>query len=114
MLIPSRFEPCGLTQLYAMRYGSIPVASAVGGLCDTIDEVHLLENVYESGSGYLFTPPSAQNLLASIKKATELYVHHAEQWQTLVTQVMSLDFSWSVSARAYVACYSKTLQEQKS
>jgi starch synthase len=108
MLIPSRFEPCGLTQLYAMRYGSVPVASAVGGLRDTIIEVEHDESGYRTGTGFLFEAGSSTRLLEAIDRATHLFRAQPQEWIRLATHGMRLDFSWGASAAAYLDCYAQT------
>jgi len=96
-LMPSRYEPCGLAQMIAMRYGCIPIASAVGGLKDTI---------LHDETGFLVERPTAARLSTAIKKALALWTNRPF-WQTLQRNAMSQDFSWAASARQYFALYQR-------
>lgn len=93
-LMPSRYEPSGLNQMYSLKYGTIPVVHAVGGLNDTIDE----------GTGFKFSGPSGQALLAAVREASRAF-SQPEIWRTLMVRGMAKDFSWSRSAGAYSALY---------
>ena len=102
-LIPSRYEPCGLTQMYSLRYGTIPVVRATGGLEDTIQEY---DPVRGTGNGFKFQEYSSAALLASLRKA--LAVHkQKERWRLLVQRAMACDFSWEMSAREYFRLYQR-------
>lgn len=102
-LIPSRYEPCGLSQMISFKYGTIPVARRTGGLKDSILEFDPRTN---EGTGFTFEDYRPEALLAAVKKA--LTVHQRRSvWRQLVKKVMSLDFSWRVSAEEYVALYNK-------
>ncbi|MEW5900289.1 MAG: glycogen synthase GlgA [Acidobacteriota bacterium] len=107
-LIPSRYEPCGLTQMYSLRYGTIPVVRATGGLDDTIQEY---DPERKTGNGFKFEEYSAASLLASLQKATAAY-KQKERWRELIRRAMGCDFSWELSAREYLRLYQKlpTLQ----
>ncbi len=96
-LMPSRYEPCGLAQMIAMRYGCIPIASAVGGLKDTI---------LPHKTGFLIERPTAARLSTAIKRALALWADRP-LWQALQRNAMSQDFSWSASARQYFALYQR-------
>ncbi|MEK7534803.1 MAG: glycogen synthase [Patescibacteria group bacterium] len=96
-LMPSRFEPCGLGQLIAMRYGTLPVVNLTGGLADT---------VIDNQTGFVFTPLSAKNLLATIERATAV-LHDHPSWQTMQRTAMKQDFSWAKSAARYLEIYKK-------
>jgi len=102
-LIPSRYEPCGLTQMYSLRYGTVPVVRATGGLEDTIQEFNSETN---TGNGFKFQEYSASALLTSLQRAVSVY-RQKEKWQTLLTKAMSCDFSWDRSAREYLRLYEK-------
>lgn len=102
-LIPSRYEPCGLTQMYSLKYGTIPVVRATGGLDDTIQE---FDPARKNGNGFKFADYSTESLLAALKKAAEFY-HRKDDWNILVQNAMAADFSWERSAREYLALYSK-------
>lgn len=98
-LMPSRFEPCGLGQLIAMRYGAIPVVRHTGGLADTVKDV-----AEGNGNGFVFQNYTVAEMLVAIERAEESFYHRAE-WQNLMRHNMKLDFSWKVSARKYEEIY---------
>lgn len=107
-VMPSRFEPCGLNQLYSQRYGTPPIVHATGGLVDSV--VDCTPETLKDGtaSGFVFSGMSAGNLFAAIQRAVELYrdPHHRK---ALCKNCMSKDFSWETSAKAYLAVYRKVL-----
>ncbi len=104
-LMPSRYEPCGLNQIYSLKYGTVPVVRATGGLDDTIEEFDGTE-----GTGFKFSEYSATALLAVLRKALATY-RDKITWTRLQQNGMQKDFSWTVSAKAYSAIYVK-LQEE--
>jgi starch synthase len=103
-LMPSRFEPCGLNQMYSQRYGTPPLAHATGGLVDTI--VDCTEQTLDSGTatGFLFTELSARALVSAMERAMTYYRETA-LWRRLQRNGMARDFSWNESARRYAALY---------
>jgi starch synthase len=105
LLMPSRYEPCGLTQMYALRYGTIPIVRAVGGLRDTIEEFYLKTG---KGNGFVFNAYEAPDFLAAVKRGLALF-SQKEKWLTLMTNAMAIDFSWKQSARQYVELYQKLI-----
>ncbi|MBV9736408.1 MAG: glycogen synthase GlgA [Acidisphaera sp.] len=104
LLVPSRFEPCGLTQLCALRYGALPVVSRVGGLADTVIDAN--EAALEAGvaTGFVFSPPGPAPLQAAIGRAAALW-REGEQWARLQRNAMSADVGWTRPARRYAALY---------
>jgi len=108
-VMPSRFEPCGLNQLYSQRYGTPPIVHAIGGLADSV--LDCTEETLKDGSasGFTFGGMTAENLYAAIQRAVELY-RDPEKWQALRKNCMSKDFSWERSAEAYKAVYLKVLE----
>jgi len=104
-LMPSRFEPCGLGQMIAMRYGTVPVVHAVGGLKDTITNYELRITNYES-NGFLFKAMTTKALKTTLKKALDLFKDE-KAWQKLQQVGMSTDFSWNQSAQKYIKLYQK-------
>jgi len=100
-LIPSRYEPCGLTQMYSLRYGTIPVVRATGGLDDSIQE---FDPAHRSGNGFKFGPPTTAALLDSFRKALVLY-ENKDLWSRLIRNAMAADFSWERAARYYLELY---------
>ena len=109
MLFPARFEPCGLVQMEAMRYGTIPVARAVGGLADTIEDFNPRN---ESGVGFVFKDFDKWQLFAQIVRALEVYSHQ-NMWKGLVSRAMTKDFSWKTSAKRYLELYGKAIHFRK-
>ena len=99
-LMPSRYEPCGLGQMIAMRYGTIPVARRTGGISDTVED---------GATGFLFDEYSAASFMMSVKRTLGAYVN-GKAWQTLVENALSRDFSWERSAKAYVKIYGDVLR----
>lgn len=106
LLVPSRYEPCGLNQMYSLKYGTIPLVRTTGGLGDTIEE---FDEMKRTGTGFKFKEYSARAFLAKIKEATAVY-KNKDLWNTLIQNAMSKDFSWSVSAREYLWLYNKALK----
>jgi starch synthase len=100
VLVPSRFEPCGLVQLYAQRYGALPVAHAVGGIRDTVVDC---DSALETGTGFLFDEPTAAALVAATQRARAAY--DSPRWRGLVRRVMRLDRGWERPARRYEQIY---------
>jgi len=98
-LMPSRFEPCGLGQLIAMRYGAVPVVRHTGGLADTVKDV-----AETDGNGFVFQNYAASEMLEAMKRAEESFYHGVE-WQDLMRRNMKLDFSWKASASKYEEIY---------
>ena len=105
-LVPSRFEPCGLTQLYAMRYGAIPIVRATGGLVDTVVDTTPDTLAAGTASGFVFEAYDALALEHAVHRALEA---HADKhlWQGLVQRVMRQHWSWDSSARDYLAVYER-------
>lgn len=101
-LMPSKFEPCGLGQLIALRYGTIPVVRATGGLADTIID---FEPKTGAGNGFSFEPYSADAMMDTIRRALHVYRQQPELWQKLVRTALEQDFSWNRSAVEYQELY---------
>ena len=100
-LMPSQFEPCGLSQMIAMRYGSIPIVRETGGLKDSVEAF----NVYtDEGNGFSFTNYNAHEMLYTIERAVGYY-HNEKLWDGLVRRAMGTDFSWNQSAKVYLQLY---------
>lgn len=101
-LMPSLFEPCGLSQLMALRYGTIPIVRETGGLKDTVEPY----NEYESrGTGFSFTNYNAHEMLGTIRYAEHVYYDRKREWNKLTDRAMAADFSWNVSAKKYQEMY---------
>ena len=107
-LMPSRYEPCGLNQMYSLKYGTIPVVRATGGLDDTINE---FDPKTGNGNGFKFAKYSSQALIKEMKRALEVY-RSPELWLKLVKVCMREDFSWERSARRYEKIYQGSLAKK--
>ena len=108
MLVPSHFEPCGLNQLYAFRYGTIPVVRATGGLDDTVVDY---DEKTKTGTGFKFIDYTPAAMIACLRRAVATYRHNA-QWNELVGRVMGLDFGWPASARRYIELYDELVPKR--
>src|SRR5215469_14889492 len=104
ILVPSRFEPCGLTQLYALRYGALPLVRRVGGLADTVVDATATNLTEGIATGFAFDDDTPSALASAIGRATALF-REREIWRRMVRRAMTRDFSWTVAARQYTAVY---------
>ena len=109
-LMPSRYEPCGLNQLYSLRYGTVPIVRSTGGLADTVTDFNPDDN---SGAGFVFKKYSADQMMEALKRALAAY-QCVECWQRLMIQGMRQNWSWETSAQEYVKLYDILLQKRKS
>jgi starch synthase len=98
-LMPSRYEPCGLNQIYSMKYGTVPVVRATGGLDDTVEPFD-----GKAGTGFKFSEYVPEALLATIQRAVEVY-KQPKAWRQLMHNGMKKDFSWPNSAKQYLKIY---------
>ena len=101
-IVPSLFEPCGLTQMIAMRYGTLPIVRETGGLKDSVIPYNKFTG---EGNGFSFANYNAHELLYTIERAAALYAQDKETWASLRKQAMEKDFSWDASAREYLKLY---------
>jgi starch synthase len=101
-LMPSRYEPCGLTQMYALRYGTPPVATAAGGLRDTI-----IPWPADDATGFIFTNSDAGEFFQAIREAIGLWTDNPQNWQRMIRRAMSQAFTWEKSCREYIDVYRK-------
>ncbi|MBM4386178.1 MAG: glycogen synthase GlgA [Deltaproteobacteria bacterium] len=107
-LMPSRYEPCGLNQIYSLRYSTIPIVHATGGLDDTIADVR---SDRENGNGFKFEGYSADNLVKAVSDAVSFYRGEGKFWDSLRKRVARMDFSWTKSAKKYIDLYSRIVAE---
>ena len=110
ILIPSRFEPCGLTQLYGLRYGCIPVVAKVGGLADTVVDANYAATRAGVATGVIFDRPDRDALLKAVDRALRLY-ENRPIWSAMQTAAMKTDVSWSASAGLYAGLYRELTKE---
>lgn len=102
-LMPSRYEPCGLSQMIAMRYGCLPLVTAVGGLRDTVRDLE---------TGFVFQEAHSAALLRAIRRALRVYEQQPEHWQAMQRNAMRQEFSWEISARRYMDLYQEAKHSQ--
>jgi starch synthase len=107
-LMPSRFEPCGLTQMYAMRYGTIPIVRGTGGLADTVTDTTPAHLNNQTATGFIFVEEAPEELLRCVQRALLVY-RDRTTWQKLQFNGMSTDFSWHKRAQQYVNLYHNVL-----
>ncbi len=108
-LMPSRYEPCGLGQLIAMRYGTIPVARKTGGLADTVSDYEPLTG---NGTGFLFSDYTPSALQGCLNRALCVYVDKG-RWKKLILNAMEMDFSWKNSAKEYIELYKRVIKKKR-
>lgn len=108
-LMPSKYEPCGLNQLYSLKYGTVPVVRETGGLADTIENY---DPQTKKGTGFVFKDYNGTELLSALKRALELFKNKAV-WKGLMLQGMDKDYSWEASARKYIQLYNKAIAKRK-
>jgi len=107
-LMPSRYEPCGLNQIYSLKYGTVPVVRATGGLDDTIEEWNPEER---TGTGFKFEGYFAEDYLKSVQRALAVF-QDKDAWQTLMRNGMAQDYSWSKPSQEYVKVYEDVAQRR--
>lgn len=110
-LMPSRFEPCGLNQLYSLKYGTVPIVRSTGGLADTITDVRSYPITNGKANGFLFKEYNSDLLLATIIRALDSFKNKT-RWTKLMISGMSQDWSWDMSAREYIALYKKIVKRR--
>jgi starch synthase len=110
-VMPSRFEPCGLNQMYSQRYGTPPIVRLTGGLADSVVDYSEATLAAGSAGGFTFSELSGAGLLAALRRALAVF-HEPDKWRALQTNAMARDFSWRRSAERYIALYSAALHER--
>lgn len=111
-LMPSKFEPCGLGQMIAMHYGSLPIVRATGGLKDSVVDLADDGNNHETATGFVFDGFDSNLLLGQIKRALEIYQNDQVTWHRLVHNAMTADFSWAMSAQKYKELYQQIINQK--
>jgi starch synthase len=104
LLMPSRFEPCGLSQIIAMRFGTIPIVRKTGGLADTVRDGY---------TGFVFKDYDKGAFLWAIRRAVDVYYNQKDYWRKMQIRAMKKDFSWKASAKKYIWLYKKAIQNHK-
>lgn len=105
-LMPSLFEPCGLSQLIALRYGTVPIVRETGGLKDTVEAYNEFES---TGTGFSFANYNAHEMLGTINYAKSIYYNKKREWNKIIDRAMLMDFSWNSSALEYQALYDELI-----
>jgi len=111
LLVPSRYEPCGINQLYALKYGTVPIVRATGGLTDTVEQ---FDPEKDTGTGFRFSEPDPRVLTEITLTALSLFVENPEAWQRLMIRGMTRDFSWGRSAMEYLKLYQRAINVRKA
>lgn len=109
-LMPSQFEPCGLSQLMSLRYGTLPIVRETGGLKDTVEPYNEYE---DTGTGFSFANYNAHEMLATIRYAQSVYYDKKKCWNKMVERAMNMDFSWKNSAAQYEELYERLSPAEK-
>jgi starch synthase len=100
--MPSWYEPCGLNQMYSLRYGTVPIVRATGGLDDTVVD---LDDSPAEGTGFKFRHYTGEGLIGAVERAVQVFGTEPARWRGMQQRGMRCDFSWDVSAREYVKVY---------
>ena len=108
-IMPSRFEPCGLNQLYGLAYGTPPIVNATGGLADSVVDTNIITFKNKTANGFVISEASSTSLLSCIKQALNIFNNDAKAWQQIQKNGMRLNLSWDKSALEYLAEYQKLL-----
>lgn len=111
--MPSRFEPCGLNQMYSLAYGTVPIVHTVGGLADSIVDASTREIEAGRATGFQFSTYDANEFLNAVWHATGIYQHKRESWNMLIENGMRQDFTWNSSADQYVSVYKRAIENAR-
>ena len=106
--MPSKFEPCGLGQLIAFRYGTVPVVRETGGLADTVSDFKVEE---ETGNGFSFKQYNSRMLMKTLIRAISVYKNMPDVWEKIVLRGMEQDFSWKNVTGKYISLYKKVIDK---
>ena len=109
-IVPSLFEPCGLTQMIALKYGAVPIVRKTGGLADTIFDVDTSLRPLEETNGYSFDNPDSKSLECALDRAFSCWFHEQDRWRKLMIRGMNIDFSWNLPSNQYLEIYAKIKQ----
>jgi len=110
-IVPSIFEPCGLTQMIALKYGSIPIVRKTGGLADTIFDIDYADKPLNERNGYTFDFPDNIGIESALSRAIECWFHDPDKWRKLVIHGMNVNFSWDHPSDIYIDIYKKIMKE---
>lgn len=110
-IVPSVFEPCGLTQMIAMKYGSVPIVRKTGGLADTVFDVDFSGRKFEETNGYTFDFPDNQGIDSALERAISCWYEEPDKWRKLMLNGMNIDFSWNKSSDCYLEIYKQLINK---
>lgn len=113
-IVPSLFEPCGLTQLIALKYGTVPIVRRTGGLADTVFDVDNSGKPFEETNGYTFDFPDAEGLDSALNRAIDCWFENPQKWHNLMVNGMKMDFSWNIPSNIYLEIYSRLCKNDLS
>jgi starch synthase len=108
-LMPSRFEPCGLNQLFSLRYGTVPIVNRTGGLADTVVDLNPASMLNKTATGFVFDQADAGSMLDTVNRAIEYFRRPGQWWEKLAIHGMKQDFSWDSSAAHYLEIYTNAM-----
>ncbi len=111
LVIPSIFEPCGLTQMIALRYGTVPIVRKTGGLADTVFDVETSNAPLDKRNGFSFDTPDAREMKETLDRAFHCMQNQPKVWEMLIENGMRMDFSWDISAKAYLEVYTSSTEQ---
>lgn len=111
-IVPSIFEPCGLTQLISMKYGTIPIVRNTGGLADTVFDIDYSKLPVKKRNGYVFDYPDNQGIDSALDRAIDCWYNYPDKWRRLVIQAMTQDYSWNAPSEEYLNIYRKLSQNE--
>ena len=112
IVIPSIFEPCGLTQLIALRYGTVPLVRTTGGLADTVFDIDTSQRPIQERNGFTFEHPTHGGIDWALNRAINCFQNDQKRWQSIVEHGLKMDFSWARSAREYSELYAMLIQQK--
>jgi starch synthase len=112
-IVPSLFEPCGLTQLIALKYGAVPVVRRTGGLADTIVDVDTSHQPFEKTNGFVFDSPEKSGITSALRRAFDCWFHYPDKWHKLMINGMNFDYSWNIPSNAYLEIYYRMIQKTR-
>jgi starch synthase len=110
-IMPSRFEPCGLNQLYGLAYGTPPIVNATGGLADSVVDTNIVTFKNKTANGFVMSEASPASLLHCIKQALNVFNNDAAAWQQIQKNGMTQNLSWDKSALEYLSVYQALIEQ---
>lgn len=108
-IVPSLFEPCGLTQMIALKYGAVPIVRKTGGLADTIYDIDYSGKPFDETNGYVFDYPDAKGIESALSRAFDCWFRHPDRWRKLMINGMKVDFSWNKPSNEYLEIYKRLI-----